>query len=124
VIYTINCGCHRAGTCTILDTAMNIKKIHTVNGLKKVNVNLFILNNIFFLSIYSSISRTYMRRPCLYVVDYHPFSTVTWCLLQKGYHCVCLSVSDTGRIQIVGSIYLFMDVLKHINHTEHINDML
>jgi len=23
-------------------------------------------------------------------VDYHPFSTVTWCLLQKSYHCVCL----------------------------------
>jgi hypothetical protein len=40
-------------------------------------------------------------------VDYHPFSTVTWCLLQKGYHCVCLSVSDTGRIQIVGSMYLY-----------------
>jgi hypothetical protein len=38
---------------------------------------------------------------------YHPFSTVTWCLLQKCYHCVCLSASDTGRIQIVGSIYLF-----------------
>jgi hypothetical protein len=27
-------------------------------------------------------------------VDYHPFSTVTWCLLQKGYHCVCLSASS------------------------------
>ena len=41
------------------------------------------------------------------MVDYHPFSTVTWCLLQKGYHCICLSVSDTGRIQIVAlSIYL------------------
>jgi hypothetical protein len=38
-------------------------------------------------------------------VDYHPFSTVNWCLLQKGYHCVCLSASDTGRRQIVGSIY-------------------
>jgi hypothetical protein len=38
-------------------------------------------------------------------VDYHPFSTVTWCLLQKGYHCICLTASDTGRIQIVGSIY-------------------
>ena len=42
MIYTINCGCHRAGTCTILDTAMNIKKIHTVNGLKKVNVLVYI----------------------------------------------------------------------------------
>jgi hypothetical protein len=40
-------------------------------------------------------------------LDYHPFSTVTWCLLQKCYHYVCLSASDTGRIQIVGSIYLF-----------------
>jgi hypothetical protein len=43
-------------------------------------------------------------------VDYHPFSTITWCLLQKGYHCVCLSASDTGKKQIVGSIYLFIIV--------------
>jgi hypothetical protein len=45
-------------------------------------------------------------------VDYHPFSTVTWCLLQKGYHCVCLSVSDTGNIQIVVSIYTMVTFLQ------------
>ena len=51
-------------------------------------------------------------------LDYHPFSTVTWCLLQKGYHCVCLSVSDTGRIQIVGSIYLFIIIfIWYIYHS-------
>ena len=100
------------------------KKNPYCQWFKKGQCESIYIKQHFFLSIYSSISRTYMRRPCLYVVDYHPFSTVTWCLLQKGYHCVCLSVSDTGRIQIVGSIYLFMDVLKHINHTEHINDML
>ena len=46
-------------------------------------------------------------------LDYHPFSTATWCLLQKCYHCVCLSASDTGRIHIVGSIYLFFIVFRN-----------
>ena len=51
-------------------------------------------------------------------LDYHPFSTVTWCLLQKCYHCVCLSASDTGRIQIIGSIYLFFIVfIRYIYHS-------
>jgi hypothetical protein len=49
-------------------------------------------------------------------VDDHPCSTVTWCLLQKGYHCVCLSASDMGKIQIVGSIYLFIIVLIYMIH--------
>jgi hypothetical protein len=47
-------------------------------------------------------------------VDYHPFSTVTWCLLQKGYHCVRLSASDTGRIQIVGALSIYTGIYHRI----------
>jgi hypothetical protein len=75
--------------------------IHIYNYLKhnicltKTKIQLHILITWYMLSVVD-------------MFDYHPFSTVTWCLLQKGYHCVWLSVSDTGRIQIVGSIYLFI----------------
>jgi hypothetical protein len=47
-------------------------------------------------------------------VDYHPFSTVTWCLLQKGYHTqlhiliTCHLYAQCGRYVLIHPAMIYV----------------